>query len=128
MLCLLSAFLLFSFFPDDTKKKNKEEKDKDPVTAKTFSALGFRGIGPAFTSGRVNDFAVNPSNYSEYSVGAAAGGVYESFDRASTWIFKPNLPITQFYRVALDNDWPFYKIYGGTQDNNSLGGTGIPRS
>lgn len=50
------------------------------------------------------------------------GGIYESWDRGEVWDFKSNLPVTQFYKVTVDYDEPFYWAYGGTQDNNSLGG------
>jgi photosystem II stability/assembly factor-like uncharacterized protein len=50
------------------------------------------------------------------------GGIYESFDGAENWHYFENLSLTQFYKVAVDDAEPFYNIYGGTQDNGSLGG------
>ncbi len=83
---------------------------------KTFSALGEKDK-------HVDNHAlwIDPSNTKHYLAGCD-GGLYESYDGAQNWNFKGNLPITQFYKVALDNATPFYNIYGGTQDNNSLGG------
>jgi photosystem II stability/assembly factor-like uncharacterized protein len=70
---------------------------------------------------------IDPDNTRHYLVGCD-GGVYESWDRAETWNFKANLPVMQFYDVAVDNSEPFYYVYGGTQDNQSLGGPSRTRS
>lgn len=70
---------------------------------------------------------IDPKEPTYYLVGCD-GGIYESFDGAETWNFKSNLPVTQFYKVSVDNDSPFYNIYGGTQDNFSLGGPSRTRN
>jgi photosystem II stability/assembly factor-like uncharacterized protein len=58
----------------------------------------------------------------EYMMIGSDGGIYESWDRGETWKFVSNMPITQCYRVGIDDEAPFYNVYCGTQDNSTLGG------
>ncbi|MEI6435496.1 MAG: glycosyl hydrolase, partial [Bacteroidota bacterium] len=71
----------------------------------------------------VDDHAlwIDPDDTKHFFIGSD-GGAYETFDGGKEFIFKSNLPVVQFYRVQVDNSTPFYYVYGGTQDNNSMGG------
>ena len=60
-------------------------------------------------------------NDPNYILVGCDGGLYESFDKTKNWKFIDNLPLTQFYKIAVDDDYPFYNVYGGTQDNNTQG-------
>lgn len=64
---------------------------------------------------------INPTD-SKHLISGCDGGVYESYDHGKNWDFKANLPITEIYKITADNSEPFYNVYIGTQDNNSLGG------
>ncbi|WP_033958537.1 WD40/YVTN/BNR-like repeat-containing protein [Psychroserpens jangbogonensis] len=81
----------------------------------------FNGVGEVFKHVDNHCMWIDPNNNEHWLVGCD-GGMYETFDAAKTWDFKENIPVTQFYKVAVDNDYPFYNVYGGTQDNFSIGG------
>ncbi len=62
---------------------------------------------------------IDPKNGKHLLAGTDAG-LYESFDEGKTWRHFPNLPISQFYKLGLDNSEPFYNIVGGAQDLGTL--------
>ncbi len=87
----------------------------------TNGGKSFSGVGEITKHVDNHCMWIDPRDGDHWLVGCD-GGLYETFDAAKTWDYKPNLPVTQFYKVAVDNHSPFYNIYGGTQDNSSMGG------
>ncbi len=88
------------------------------LTDATVRGLSLREIGPALTSGRISDFAVNPENHSEYYVATASGGVWKTVNAGTT--FKPIFDDQGSYSigyVTLDPNNP-HVVWVGTGENN----------
>ncbi len=81
----------------------------------------WQGVG--LSKRHVDDHAmwIDPDKTDHFMIGGD-GGIYETWDNGKTWLHKTTLPVTQYYRVNVDNTEPFYWVYGGTQDNASMGG------
>ncbi len=105
----------------------------DPVNAEKIYATGtimYYSNDAGKTLTRIGEKSVHidyhaiwvDPNDPNYMLLGTDGGLYESHDMNATWKLINNMPTVQFYRVALDNAEPFYNIYGGTQDNATIGG------
>ena len=70
------------------------------------------------THGDYHDLWINPNNSNNLCI-SNDGGAGISFNQGKTWSTQANMPTAQFYRINVDNGFP-YKIYGGQQDNSSV--------
>ncbi len=64
---------------------------------------------------------IDPDDTEHLIVGCDAG-LYETYDHGDSWRHVSNLPISQFYRVAVDNSVPFANVMAGAQDLGTLHG------
>lgn len=79
--------------------------------------------GKSFTSvptphGDHHDLWIDPDDPSHVLVGDD-GGAYLTYDAGKTWSSIDNQPTGQFYRVAVDDRFP-YRVYGAQQDNTTV--------
>jgi photosystem II stability/assembly factor-like uncharacterized protein len=96
-----------------------KETQADAITSSLVSGLKFRNVGPAITSGRILDIAVNPSNHSEYYVASGGGGVWKTVNAGVT--FEPvfeNEGASSIGCIAIDPN-NTNVVWVGTGENNN---------
>ncbi len=105
--------------PEAERRTDEPARPRDPMSTPTFNGLRLRSIGPAFTSGRVSGFAVDPNNSSRYFVGVASGGVWRTVNSGTTWtpVFD-NEASYSIGAIAIDPKNPA-TVWVGTGENNS---------
>ena len=99
--------------------KGTPEKPKEPYSAETFSGLALRDLGPALTSGRIGDLAVDRVRKGTYYVAVASGGVWKTTNWGTT--FEPVFDSEGSFSIgciALDPTNPLV-VWVGTGENNS---------
>ncbi|WP_405385026.1 VPS10 domain-containing protein [Maribacter sp. LLG6340-A2] len=100
-----------------------DPNDEDTVYVLSAPALRSEDGGKTWerlsgTHGDYHNLWINPNN-SKNMVIANDGGAAVSFDYAKTWSTQDNMPTAQFYRINVDNLFP-YNIYAGQQDNTAV--------
>jgi photosystem II stability/assembly factor-like uncharacterized protein len=112
-----------------------DPKNDDTVYVMSAPALRSTDGGKTWdnisgTHGDFHDLWINPDNAQNMII-SNDGGSAISFNGGKTWSSQSSQPTGQFYRINVDNQFP-YRIYGGQQDNTSvsiasreLGGGGI---
>lgn len=68
--------------------------------------------------GDVHDLWLNPDNH-DLMIVANDGGGQVTVNGGRHWSSMYNQPTAQFYRVTVDNQWP-YRMYAGQQDNSTI--------
>ena len=118
-LFLILSLLILSSSIIAQQNEEGSEKDKSPYKSATFNGLKFRLLGPAATSGRVTDFAVNPNNIHEFYVAVACGNVWKTTNSGTTWesVFD-NYGSFSVGCVTIDPN-NTNVVYVGTGENNS---------
>ena len=97
--------------------------DEDTVYVLAASMVKSTDGGETFEGvstphGDNHDLWINPKN-NQWMVQGNDGGANVSFDGGQSWSSQANQPTAQFYRVNVDNVFP-YRLYGGQQDNSTV--------
>ena len=96
-----------------------DEKEEGPWSSGTFTGLELRELGPALTSGRVGDFAVDPTDPKRYFVAVCSGNVWRTENAGTT--YEPVFDDYGSYSIGcitMDPNNP-HVLWVGTGENNS---------
>ncbi len=88
-----------------------------PLLKSTDGGMTYKSLRYPGLHGDHHAMWIDPNN-SNYIINGNDGGVNISYDAGVTWKNLENLPVVQFYNVAIDDEEPF-NVYGSIQDNNS---------
>ncbi|MEM8967022.1 MAG: glycosyl hydrolase, partial [Bacteroidota bacterium] len=117
--CLISALLFSLTITAQSQKQKSQAASNQEEKILALAGLKFRNVGPALTSGRIADFAVNPENPKEYYVATASGGVWKTVNAGTT--YEPIFDSQGSYStgcVTLDPHNPKV-VWVGTGENNN---------
>ncbi|MBP7505291.1 MAG: hypothetical protein KA780_07575 [Prolixibacteraceae bacterium] len=130
--CIILTLVLSLVLTSGFAQKPEKAKGDTIITSSLVSGFKFRNIGPAWASGRIADFAVNPANTAEYYVAVASGNVWKTDNNGTTW--KPVFDNYGAYSIGVVKTDPnnFNTVWVGTGENNhqrALGyGDGVYKS
>jgi photosystem II stability/assembly factor-like uncharacterized protein len=107
-----------------------DPKNPDKVYVNNVNFWKSTDGGNHFTSipvlhGDNHDLWINPNN-PDIFIHSNDGGAHVTFNGGHTWSSLFNQPTSEFYRVEVDNSFP-YRVYGCQQDNSSISVTSAPR-
>ncbi|HUR20710.1 MAG TPA: hypothetical protein VMZ90_07870, partial [Vicinamibacterales bacterium] len=100
-----------------------DPKNEDTIYVLSAPALRSNDGGKTWETlsaphGDHHNLWINPDNSNNFIL-SNDGGAVITFDKGKSWSAQSNLPTAQFYRINVDNEFP-YRIYGGQQDNSSV--------
>ena len=100
-----------------------DPKDENRIYVLSAPALRSNDGGKTWESvdgvhGDYHDMWINPNDSDNFLL-LDDGGAVVTFDRGKTWSVQSNQPTAQFYRLNVDNQFP-YRIYAAQQDNSSI--------
>jgi photosystem II stability/assembly factor-like uncharacterized protein len=114
LIIIIISFILFT-----PVNAEEETNDKDQMSASTFSGLKLRLLGPALTSGRISDLAVQSDDHSTFYVTVACGGVWKTTNAGTT--FEPIFDSQKSFSIGCITIDPNNHniLWVGSGENNS---------